>query len=144
MDKLYQEAIRARARDRADAGTLAHADGRATVDNPLCGDRVTVDVRAPNGRIEAIAHRVRGCLLCEAAAAVLATHAPGTAYDEIAAIRNAFDAMLTDGGPAPTGKWSELSIFAPVAGHPHRRECVRLPFEALRQALDQVERERQK
>lgn len=138
MDKLYQEAILDRAKSATGAGTLADANARATVDNPLCGDRVTMEVRTANGRVDAIAHKVRGCVLCEAAAAVVATHAAGASRDEIAATRKTLDAMLTDNEPAPDGAWAELSIFAPVAGHRNRHECVRLPFEALRQALDQM------
>lgn len=143
MDKLYKHAILARARDGNGAGTLANADGRATADNPLCGDRVTMEVRAPSGRVEAVAHKVRGCVLCEAAASVIATHAPGATRDEITAVRETLDAMLTDNGPAPNGAWSELSIFAAVAEHRNRHECVRLPFEALRRALDQLDPDRQ-
>lgn len=44
----------------------------ATVDNPLCGDRVTIDVKLAGGKLAAIGHQVRGCLLCEAAAATIA------------------------------------------------------------------------
>lgn len=144
MDKLYQTAILARARDGNGAGTLADADGRATVDNPLCGDRVTMAVRAPNGRVEAVAHKVRGCVLCAAAASVIATHALGASGEDIAAIRQTLDAMLSNNGPAPNGAWAELSIFAAVAGHRNRHECVRLPFEALRRALDRLDPDQQK
>ena len=51
--------------------------GSAAIDNPLCGDRVTLDVELGSaGRIARVGHVVRGCLLCEAAAVLIAEQAP--------------------------------------------------------------------
>jgi hypothetical protein len=33
--------------------------------------------------------------------------------------------------------WPELEMFRPVSGVKSRHECVLLPFDALREALDQ-------
>ena len=55
-DNLYQEAILGHARSELRAGRLADPDATATADNPLCGDRVTFDVRIAAGRIADIAH----------------------------------------------------------------------------------------
>ena len=49
-------------------------------DNPLCGDRVTIDVRLDDsGKIAEIAHQVRGCLLCQASAVGAAPRLPSAA-----------------------------------------------------------------
>ncbi len=125
----------AQARAATGAGTLAGADARVTLDNPLCGDRVTMEAKLSNGAIEAVAHRVRGCVLCQAAASVIGAHARGATLAEIAAARDAVHALLEDGVAIPDNAWPELSVFTPVAGHKSRHECVLLPFEALERAL---------
>lgn len=137
-EALYQEAILARAKAAVGAGTLDHADARVTVDNPLCGDRITMEVRMADGTVQAIAYKVRGCVLCQAAASVIAQRAPGNTPAELASVQDDVRAMLQDGGMPPTGAWDDLSVFSPVAAHKSRHECVLLPFEALRRALDQV------
>src|SRR5258708_12937941 len=76
-NQLYHEALMEAARQATGHGRLAKADAAATVDNPLCGDRVTIELRLADGRIAEIAHEVRGCVLCKASAAVLAPEAVG-------------------------------------------------------------------
>ena len=124
------------ARAATGAGTLAGADASVTLDNPLCGDRVTMQARLAGGAIAAVAHRVRGCVLCQAAASVIGAHAPGAAPADIAAARETGRALLEDGVAVPNDAWPELSVFTPVAGHKYRHRCVLLPFEALERALN--------
>lgn len=138
-EKLYQQAIVAKARDAAGVGTLADADGSATVNNPVCGDRVTMEVRLSDGRVAAVAHKVRGCLLCEAAASVIGANAPGATRAEIEAARKAVTALIEDGAEIPAGAWADLAIFAPVIEHKSRHHCVLLPFDALSRALEDAD-----
>lgn len=134
-DALYHEAIVGAAREAVGAGSLAEADGRAFVDNPLCGDRVRMEVAVRDGRLHRLAHEVRGCVLCEAAAAVIGRVAPGLPLARVRAGEAAARALLGH-AQEPEGEWRPLAMFAPVAGHPSRHDCVLLPFEALREALD--------
>ena len=73
---------------------------------------------------------MRGCALCQAAAAVMAAAAPGENQSSAEAARAGLAAML-EGGTAPDGPWAELAVFAPVQDHKSRHECVLLPLEAL-------------
>ena len=132
---LYHEAIVAAARDATGAGRLPEPTGTATLDNPLCGDRVSIDVTLERGEVRSLAHRVKGCLLCEAVASVIGARAVGARVEDLHALRTNVDRLLADepleGGPW----WSELDMFAPVRGYRSRHECVRLPFEALAKSL---------
>jgi NifU-like protein involved in Fe-S cluster formation len=132
--QIYQEAIKSLATAAIGQGALASPDGRALVDNPLCGDRVEMEVKLSGGRIEAVAHQVRGCLLCRAAASVISKHAAGASPEEIDRVSIAVSEMLEKQAPPPAG-WQELDAFVPVHGHRSRYRCVQLPFEALLAAL---------
>jgi nitrogen fixation NifU-like protein len=132
-DELYQERIVALAKARTGAGKLDNPTKSARRDNPLCGDRVTMDVRLDGqGRISAIAHQVRGCLLCQASASALASIAVGKDATGIAAARQDAERAL---GRAEGGAHEPFAAFAPVKAHKSRQECVLLPFEALAAAL---------
>ena len=115
-------------------GALAAPDGQALVDNPLCGDRVEMEVQVSDGRITALAHQVKGCLLCRAAAAAIGTHAQTASGEEIERVMSGVSEMLKSQAPAPAG-WPALDEFTPVHGHRSRYRCVQLPFEALLAAL---------
>lgn len=136
-EDLYQRAIMDRAKAPVRAGRLPAPTASVTVDNPLCGDRVTLDIKLDGPTIADIAHHVRGCALCQASASVLAAAAVGRDAAAIAAGREKLKAMLGGGDP-PDSPWDELGIFTPVRRYKSRHECVLLPFEALTQALAQA------
>lgn len=132
-DQIYQERIVALAKAKTGAGKLSEPTRSARRDNPLCGDRVTIDVRLDGqGKISEIAHQVRGCLLCQASASALAATAVGRDAGGIAGLRLDAERAL---GREPGEAGEPFSAFAPVAAHKSRQECVLLPFEALKDAL---------
>ncbi len=132
-DQLYQERIVALAKAKTRAGKLASPTRTARRDNPLCGDRVTIDVALDGqGRITEIAHQVRGCLLCQASASALASIAVGRDAADIAEFRH--DAERAIGREAGESREPFLA-FTPVRNYKSRQECVLLPFEALEEAL---------
>lgn len=137
-DALYHDALVRLARQARGAGRLDPPAASATLDNPLCGDRVTMEVRLEGGRIGALAHRVRGCILCEAAASYLGGAAPGLLPAQVREGRERLAALLA-GAAAPGDPWSGLAVFEPVRAAKSRHRCVLLAFDALAEALAQGE-----
>lgn len=133
-EALYHKALVERARAAFGKGRLPDATSSATVDNPLCGDRVTLDLCVKDGHAAEITHHVRGCLLCEAAAATIAEHGRGADRAALEAMSQAARTLMAEGG-ALDQRWECLEIFRPVHSAKSRRECVLLPFEALKRAL---------
>ena len=138
-DALYHQAILELARQtRADA-RLAAPQASVTLDNPLCGDRITLDLSLAEGKVSEVGHRVRGCLLCQAAAAVIASRAPGETPQALRTFARDLADALAGRTDLAGGSWSELAAFAPVRPHKSRHDCVLLPFQALTQALDEID-----
>lgn len=136
-EALYHDALVDRARTAFGKGRLPDATATATVDNPLCGDRVTIDLAVKDGHITAVGHQVRGCLLCEAAAATIAEYCRGADKDQLDAVGTAARKLMAEGGTLPP-EWQYLEIFRPVHQAKSRRDCVLLPFESLRRAASGV------
>jgi len=131
---LYQQALLELAKAGHGAGTLPSPDGEALRDSPLCGDRVRMQVALEDGRIKAIAHDVKGCLLCRAAASLVGLHGIGLDAAGVDTLRGQVAATLA--GNAPPPGWLELALFEPVRPHRNRHGCVLLPFETLAAALN--------
>ena len=136
-DSPYQQSILALARIADEAGRLDCPHATATVDTPVCGDRVTLDVAVDGVAVAAIGHKVRGCVLCKASAAVIGRHAPGQSADALRGLAARFEAMIRHGEPAPDA-WPDLAAFVPVRSVRSRHECVLLPFTALIEALTEA------
>jgi len=133
IEALYNQRIKELAAAACGAGRLDAPSGAAMRDSPVCGDRVRMEVRVADGRIVALAHEVKGCLLCRAAASVIGLHGVGLSAADSEALRAAVAAMLA-GGERPDG-WAELAVFEPVRQHRSRHGCVLIPFEALAKAV---------
>ena len=134
-DDLYHQAIVDLARQAAGAARLEGPQASATVDNPLCGDRVTIDLALADGRVRAVGHKVRGCMLCQAAAVAIAARAPGETPAGLHAITDRLDQAIRQDPAGLESLWPELRAFAPVHRHKSRHDCVLLPFKALLRAL---------
>ncbi len=133
-EDLYQQEIVARARAGAADTRLEPHDARATTDNPLCGDRITLDLRfGADGRVSALGHRTRGCALCQASAETLRRCVPGLDTATAASARDAVAAFLAAGASLP-GELEAFAAFAPVRAYASRQSCVLLPLDALRTA----------
>jgi nitrogen fixation NifU-like protein len=137
-EELYQQAILTQAEAAVRAGRLDTPDGSVTLDNPLCGDRVSIDVKLAGGRIVDLAHRVRGCRLCEAAASAIGANAVGLGLETVAAAEASMRALL-EGRSGPVDVWHDLEAFRPVRDYKSRHACVLLPFETLRAAIAEAQ-----
>ena len=138
-DELYHQAILELAKKARLASRLEASQASVTVDNPLCGDRVTLDLNLADGRVLNVGHKVRGCLLCQAAAAAISERAPGETPAALRALAQDLGDAIARAPETAGRRWSELAAFAPVHAHKSRHECVLLPFQALTQALDRAE-----
>lgn len=139
-EAIYQKQIIDLARARSGAGRLEGPQAVATVDNPICGDRITIELSLDGDTVSALAHKVRGCLLCEAAASMIGRHAAGMSPQALRDAAAVMDTMVRHGG-SPPADWPEAGVFTPVREAKSRHRCVLLPFEALLAALDEVGRQ---
>lgn len=137
-ENIYQQGIKVLAAAEHGAGHVENADATVTQDNPLCGDRVTLELKLQNGRITALSHNVRGCLLCRAAASAIGEVAVGLLVADVEAVQMEVAAMLKgEALPDWPVRWQSLSLFKPVQAHKSRHNCVLLPFKALIAACSQ-------
>ena len=130
-DPLYRRELLRLAADATGAGHLPGPHATATAHNPVCGDRVTVELALADGRVTALAHTTQACVLTQASAALLAAAAPGQDRAGLAALAEGVQAFLNGSAP-PAG----YEVFDGVAGHAGRHVCVLLPLEAALMALD--------
>jgi nitrogen fixation NifU-like protein len=142
-DELYQATIVDHDRAPRNAGALADATHQATIDNPLCGDTVTLHVRVEGGVIRDIAFEGRGCALSRAAASIMTTMVHGRTTDASRDLAAAFERFVQSAPdeagqdePNDSEELGELRAFAGVRRFRSRRVCALLGFRALLRALD--------
>ncbi|MFN3583624.1 iron-sulfur cluster assembly scaffold protein [Phenylobacterium sp.] len=135
IDDLYSAKLLRLAAEIPRVGRLAAPDGSAEKVSKLCGSRVVVDVAVEGDRVSDFAQDVKACALGQAAASVLGAHVIGATLPELERAANQFRAMLKEGGPPPDGRFSDLSMLAPVKDYPARHASTLLAFEAAAEAV---------
>ena len=133
-DPLYRRELLRLAADATGAGHLPAPDTMASLHNPACGDRVTVELELCGGRIAALAHTTQACVLTQASAALLAATAPGKDRESLSTLAVGVRAFLR-GAEAPKG----YDVFDGIRDHAGRHVCVLLPLEAALKALESAE-----
>jgi len=138
-DDLYAKELLRWAADVSHAGRLPEPKRTATVNNAMCGDKVTIEFAVdPTYEVLGCKHETKACVLTQASASIVAAHAAGESFDSIARLKAEVTAMLKEGGAPPSDKWSAYEIFAPVRDHKSRHTCVLLPLEAAEKALSRA------
>lgn len=139
LDDIYSNRIFEIAAAMPPARRLEHPDATASAHSKLCGSTITVDLSLAEGRIQDFAQDVKACLLGQASAAIVAREIVGTSPAEFHRVATAMRRMLKEKGPPPEGRWSDLSLLAPVRDYPHRQASTLLVFDAVERALATVE-----
>lgn len=132
LTDLYQQVILDHNRNPRNFRTVPGANRHAEGYNPLCGDRISLDVRVEDGVIQDVGFQGSGCAISKAAASLMTAAVQGKTTGEANELFRAFHEMLT-GGPNAPGK---LAAFAGVRAFPARVKCANLSWHALRAALE--------
>jgi len=86
MDELYRDFILDHYRNPRNSGTLEKPDATFEDNNPMCGDKIRMDVKLRDGVVEDIKFRGRGCAISQASASLLTEAVKGKSLREIAAV----------------------------------------------------------
>jgi NifU-like protein involved in Fe-S cluster formation len=138
IDDLYSAKLLKLAANLPRAGRLDSPDASVEKVAKLCGSRVLVDVKVEGDQVSDFAQEVKACALGQAAASVLGSTVIGASLPELEVAREQFRAMLKAGGPAPDGRFSDLSMLAPVKDYPARHASTLLAFEAVTEAVQKA------
>ncbi len=117
MDDLYRELILDHYKHPRNRGTLDPHDFSYEDENPLCGDKIRIDVRLDeNQRVKEVAFLGKGCAISQASASMLTETIVGKTLDEIKQI----------------GRDDILDMLGGISLGPTRIKCALLSLKVLK------------
>lgn len=140
IDDVYNRKILAFAGNIERIGRLENPDATATTHSKLCGSTVTVDLKMDNGIVIDFAHDVKACALGQASSSIMAQHVVGATSQELRAVRDQMMKMLKENGVPPEGRFEDLKYLEPVREYKARHASTMLTFDAVVDAIDQIEK----
>lgn len=139
---LYQEIILDHGRKPRNFRRLDGADRTARGDNPMCGDRMELEVKlAPDGSIADAAFQGRGCAISMASGSLMTEVVKGKTPAQAKALSDSFRALAMTGTCPECGAdlAEEMERLTPLSGvheFPSRVKCATLAWHTLNAALD--------
>lgn len=142
IDEVYNKKILGFAGNIGRLGRLEAPDATATAHSKLCGSTVTIDIRLDGDVVTDFAHEVKACALGQASSSIMARNVVGASVDELREVRETMRRMLKENGPPPEGRFEDLRYLEPVRDYKARHASTMLTFDAVADAIEQVERRR--
>lgn len=138
LRSLFQEIILDHYRRPRNRGELADADATVHMNNPTCGDEVTVGLQKVGDTVTELRFGGHGCSISQASASMMTVLARGRDTVEIHRLHDLFKSMLHGGEGPPDPALGDARALAGVARFPTRVRCALLPWNALENALAQA------
>ncbi len=141
LSDLYQELILDHNRSPRNRRHLENASRSAMGYNPLCGDKVKIEVMLDEqGKIIDIAFEGSGCAISTASASLMTEAVKGKTPEEVKAIHDTFHGEVTEMPVEGNGRveLGKLVALTGVRKYPARVKCATLAWHTLKAALDQV------
>lgn len=142
LDDIYNPRILEFAANIPRAARLDDPQASATAHSKLCGSTVTVDLVMDGDVVTDYGQTVKACLLGQAASSIMARNIVGSTADDLRAVGAAMRKMLKEDGPPPDEKWQDLEVLEPVRDFKARHASTLLVFDAVEEAIGQIEAER--
>ena len=111
---------------------IEEADLHEHLDNPLCGDQVTVYANLNDDKLSEVAFTGRGCSISQASASMLTEHLQGASREDAETRIEAFLEMMRTEEKEELG---ELAALKGIIQTPNRIRCATLAWDAFRAGL---------
>ncbi|UWU30417.1 iron-sulfur cluster assembly scaffold protein [Rhizobium sp. WSM1274] len=142
MDDIYNSKILEFAGNIPLTGTLDDADATALAYSKLCGSKVRIWLKMDGDTVTGFAHDVKACALGQASSSIMARHVVGATSGELRQARQDMLAMLKADGAGPQGRFEDMRYLLPVRDYRARHASTMLTFDAVVDAIGQIEAKR--
>ncbi len=139
LRELYQDVILDHSRHPRHFGPLPEATHHAEGYNPLCGDRVTINlILDANDKIADIKFEGKGCAISQASASMMTDMVVGRTIEEAEKLMGGFLHLVKgeDATDLQGDEREQLDVMAGVSAFPMRVKCATLAWHTMKSALE--------
>jgi nitrogen fixation protein NifU and related proteins len=138
LDDLYRRVIMDHYQRPRNRGRIE--DNAVTIDmnNPTCGDRISLQLRVEDGKIEEAKFLGEGCSISQASASMMTEAIKGLSLEEALRLADLFSAMM-QGEEVDMEQFplEDIEALQGVAKFPARIKCATLAWKALEKGVKQ-------
>ena len=135
IDDLYQEIILDHSKKPRNFGHLESASTHAEGFNPLCGDKLTLELQLDGDVVKDARFMGAGCAISVASASLMTETLKGKTRPQVEKLFQEFHQLLTS-DTSQSGDLGKLAVFSGVREYPMRVKCATLAWHTLKAALE--------
>ena len=142
LDEVNRYIVEDHCRNPRNVEPIPDYDAEANIDNPFCGDEVTVQLRMEDDRVSAICVHGSGCAITQASASMMGELVEGKRRSEITESANIMRRMLTEGQEPDADDADAIGdaiSLRDVSRFPIRIKCALLAWATLEDAIESLD-----
>ena len=142
LDEINRYIVEDHCRNPRNVEPISDYDAEANIDNPFCGDEVTVQVRMEDDRVSAICVHGSGCAITQASASMMGELVEGKRRSEIAESAIIMRRMLIEGQEPVADDADAIGdaiSLRDVSRFPIRIKCALLAWATLEDAIESLD-----
>jgi nitrogen fixation NifU-like protein len=136
LDDLYRRVIMDHYKNPRNRGTLDAESVTINLNNPTCGDRISLQLQVEDGKVIDAKFSGEGCSISLSSASMMTEAVKGKTYDEALDLAERFSGLMK-GESAQFDENEDIEALSGVNKFPARIKCATLAWNAVRKGIEQ-------
>ncbi|WP_028561970.1 Fe-S cluster assembly sulfur transfer protein SufU [Paenibacillus pinihumi] len=135
LDDLYRRVIMDHYKNPRNRGTLNEEAVTVNLNNPTCGDRISLQLELKDGIVQQARFTGEGCSISLSSASMMTDAVRGKTLDEALGMADKFSSLMK-GDEVDFEEYEDLEALSGVNKFPARIKCATLAWNALRKGIE--------
>ncbi|GIP43241.1 iron-sulfur cluster assembly scaffold protein NifU [Paenibacillus sp. J45TS6] len=136
LDDLYRRVIMDHYKNPRNRGTFADDAVTVNLNNPTCGDRISLQLKVKDGIVEDAKYSGDGCSISMSSASMMTEAIKGKSMEEALNLAERFSSLM-QGEEQEFDEYEDIEALSGVNKFPARIKCATLAWNALRKGIDE-------
>ncbi|NIK69989.1 MULTISPECIES: Fe-S cluster assembly sulfur transfer protein SufU [unclassified Paenibacillus] len=136
LDDLYRRVIMDHYKNPRNRGTLDTEAITINLNNPTCGDRISLQLQVEDGKVIDAKFSGEGCSISLSSASMMTEAVKGKTYEEALELAERFSGLMK-GQDVEFEENEDIEALSGVNKFPARIKCATLAWNALRKGIEQ-------
>lgn len=135
LDDLYRRVIMDHYKTPRNRGELEEGSVTINLNNPTCGDRISLQLQLEEGIVRNVKFTGEGCSISMSSASMMTEAVMGKTGEEAIQLADKFSAMMK-GEDVAFEDYEDVEALSGVNKFPARIKCATLAWNALRKGVE--------
>jgi len=135
LNDLYRRVIMDHYKNPRNRGEMQDESVAIQLNNPTCGDRISLQLQLENGVVTDARYTGEGCSISMSSASMMTEAVKGLKYEEALALAERFSSLMK-GADEEFEELEDIEALYGVNKFPARIKCATLAWNALRKGIE--------